>query len=102
MTTLHMDIVSAMNSPKLFRSSFEGESWNGMRTILKAAYCLPMDEAEKEFFRSVAQREPPRKRVRELWIIAGRRSGKDSISSLSWRTPRRFLTTASGCGAEKS
>jgi len=82
MTTLHMDIVSAMNSPKLFRSSFEGESWNGMRTILKAAYCLPMDEAEKEFFRSVAQREPPRKRVRELWIIAGRRSGKDSISSL--------------------
>jgi hypothetical protein len=26
-------------------------------------------------------REPPRKRVKELWIIAGRRSGKDSVAS---------------------
>ena len=29
------------------------------------------------FFRTIAERDPPRKRVRELWIIVGRRGGKD-------------------------
>jgi hypothetical protein len=33
------------------------------------------------YFEAVAGREPPQGRVRELWAIAGRRSGKDSIAS---------------------
>jgi hypothetical protein len=41
-----------------------------------------MTEAEIELFRSVAERDPPRKRVRELWVVAGRRAGKDSVASL--------------------
>ncbi len=47
----------------------------------KGAFCLPMDEAELKLFRAVAERDPPRKRVRELWCIVGRRGGKDSIAS---------------------
>lgn len=59
-----------------------GASWDRWRVILKAAYCLPMTDAEKASFREIAEREPPTKRVRELWIIGGRRGGKDSIASL--------------------
>jgi hypothetical protein len=29
----------------------------------------------------VAEREPPGKRVKELWVIGGRRGGKDLIAS---------------------
>jgi hypothetical protein len=71
-----------MDSPKLFRSSFAGSSWDGWRAVLKGAFALPMSDAECEFFRSVAGRDPPTRRVKELWIIVGRRGGKDSVASL--------------------
>ena len=34
-----ISIVAAMNSPLLFQPFFAGESWNGWRSILKAAFC---------------------------------------------------------------
>jgi hypothetical protein len=77
-----LDIVAAMNHPRLFRPWFAGESWNGWRAVLKGAYGLPMTDQEIEFFRTVAERDPPTKRVRELWIVAGRRAGKDSVASM--------------------
>ena len=80
--TAHFDIVQAMNSPELFKSSFAGPSWDPWRTVLKAAFALPMSDKEKQFFRTIAARDPPKKRVRELWAIAGRRGGKDSVTSL--------------------
>lgn len=77
-----IDIVEMMNDPVLFGRWFEGRSWDGWRAVLKAAFALPMTRAERAFFQQVAERDPPRKRVKELWVIAGRRSGKDSIASL--------------------
>lgn len=78
-----LDIVSAMNHPGLFGPWFQGaRSWNGWRVVLKGAFGLPMTDQECEFFRTIAERTPPTKQVRELWIIAGRRAGKDSIASL--------------------
>jgi hypothetical protein len=75
------DIVQAMDTE--FKDWFDGESWNSWRSILKAAFCLPMTEEELAFFGEVAGgRAPPTKRVRELWVIGGRRGGKDSIASL--------------------
>jgi len=76
------DVVTAMNSSALFAPWFKGESWSGWRAVLKAAYALPMTKAEVDFFRTVAERDPPKRRVRELWIIAGRRAGKDSVASM--------------------
>jgi hypothetical protein len=61
---------------------FPGESWNPWRAVLKAAFCLPMSADEIAFFRTVSDREPPTERVRELWVVAGRRAGKDSVASL--------------------
>ncbi|MCF3947759.1 hypothetical protein L2A60_13830 [Acidiphilium iwatense] len=40
-----------------------------------------MTDDERARFREVAERDPPKRRVRELWVIAGRRSGKDSVAA---------------------
>jgi hypothetical protein len=71
-----------MEDPHLFGQWFEGPSWDAWRAVLKAAVCDPMTAREMRLFRSVADRDPPGRRVRELWAIAGRRGGKDSIASL--------------------
>jgi hypothetical protein len=76
------DIVEAMSDPVTFGAWFAGASWSGWRSVMKAAFALPMSDREVQFFRAVADRDPPRKKVRELWIVAGRGAGKDSISSL--------------------
>jgi len=60
-----------------------GASWDHWRTILRAAYALPMTDAELAFFAEVSGgRAPPTKRVRELWLVVGRRGGKKAITSL--------------------
>src|SRR3984957_6275340 len=59
---------------------FQEDSWSNWRTILKAAFGVPLTEPELFFFREVAQRDPPPGRVSELWIIGGRRGGKDSVA----------------------
>jgi hypothetical protein len=74
------NIIDAMDGP--FADWFAGQSWARWRAILKAAYALPMTDAEIDLFREVAEREPPSKRVRELWVVGGRRGAKSAISSL--------------------
>jgi hypothetical protein len=76
-----LSITDALDDPALFGAWFSGPSWSVWRAVLKGAFALPMAEAEIELFRGVANRAPPKKRVRELWIIAGRRAGKDSVAS---------------------
>jgi hypothetical protein len=74
--------ATAISDPELLGGAFAGPSWDTWRAILKAAYGEPLDAAELALFRTVAgDRAPPRHRVRELIVIAGRRSGKDSIAS---------------------
>jgi hypothetical protein len=74
-------IAAALADPDLLAPHFAGPSWDRWRAVLRAAEGLPLDEAEAALFREVAEREPPAQRVRELWCVAGRRSGKDSIAS---------------------
>jgi hypothetical protein len=77
-----LNIVAAMNHAGMFKPWFEGSSWDGWRTVLKGAFALPMSNAEREFFRTVAERDPPIGPVRELWCVVGRGGGKDSIASV--------------------
>jgi hypothetical protein len=94
-----MNIVDAIDDPMLFAPWFPGASWDGWRTILRAAFALPMTDDERAFFRSVADRDPPRRRVRELWIVAGRRAGKDSVASvIAAHTAALFNSTAMSGG----
>jgi phage terminase large subunit-like protein len=46
-------------------------------TVWKAAYALPLADQEREILGRIAGgRNPPTRRVREVWINAGRRGGK--------------------------
>src|SRR5258706_16398550 len=76
------NIINAMENPAVFERWYSGASWDGWKSVLRATYGLPMDDRDREFLRTVADREPPQQRVRELWVAAGRRSGKDSTASL--------------------
>jgi hypothetical protein len=83
MSASSISILDAIADEKLFGRWFEGESWNVWKAVLRAAYCLPMSPTDLALFRSVAgEREPPTRRVKELFAIAGRRGGKDSVASL--------------------
>jgi hypothetical protein len=75
-------VVDAMSDPTLFGNWYQGASWNGWKAVLRGAFGLEMTEEEVEFFRTVAERDPPQKPVKEIWVAAGRRSGKDSVASL--------------------
>src|SRR5579864_4102356 len=74
--------ATVIGDPLLLGPYFSGDSWNVWRAILKAAYGEPLDDVELALFHTVAgNRAPPTRQVKELWVIAGRRSGKDSMAS---------------------
>ena len=78
-----MNVIDVMNDAEAFAPWFEGPSWDAWRVILKAAYALPMTPQELIAFGELAGgRPPPSRRVRELFVVGGRRGGKDSIASL--------------------
>lgn len=74
-------LAAAISDGGLLASAFPGPSWALWRIVLKAAAGEPMSEPEVALFRTVAERDPPGRRVKELWAIIGRRGGKDSIAS---------------------
>jgi hypothetical protein len=76
-----IDILSFISDPKLLGPYFAGPSWDRWRAVLRAAYALPMSDRDIELFREVAERDPPRRPVRELIAIVGRGGGKDAIAS---------------------
>ena len=56
-------------------------SWTTWLTVLRAAYGLNLSDEQRELFVSVAGgRDPPTRRVRELWAQVGRRGGKSRIA----------------------
>jgi hypothetical protein len=58
-------------------------SWNVWLTILSAAFCLPLTAEQLQIFSSISGgRLPPQQAVRELWVVAGRKSGKSRIAAL--------------------
>jgi hypothetical protein len=62
----NLNIVEAMDHPGLFQQWFAGPSWNGWRSILKAAFALPMSTSEVEFSRTSrgSSSSSPRRRSR--------------------------------------
>jgi len=79
---MNVDLIDALADQALFQPWFVGPSWDTWRAVLKAAFAKPLSPDELELFHSVAgERDPPAEPVKELWIAAGRRAGKDSIAS---------------------
>jgi hypothetical protein len=76
-----ISVADALHSKKLFGPFFTGPSWNTWRAVLKAGFAEPLSKSELETFQSVAERDPPAHRVKELVAIVGRGGGKDSTAS---------------------
>jgi|RhiMetdeSRZDD1v2_1073273.scaffolds.fasta_scaffold191120_3 hypothetical protein len=71
-----LTIADMMRSTKLLGASFAGPSWLRWLATLKAAYAEPMDADEVAAFEEVAERSPPKQRVKELVCVVGRGGGK--------------------------
>jgi hypothetical protein len=77
-------IDAAVADPNLLGAALGGlTSWATWRVVLKAAFGIALDASEAKTFAGIAGgRVPPSARVRELWAVLGRRSGKSRIAAL--------------------
>jgi hypothetical protein len=84
MPSSNFTIADAFCDKRLFAAAFDDlASWNVWLTILSAAFALPLTAEQLQIFSSIAGgRLPPEKAVRELWVVAGRKSGKSRIAAL--------------------
>jgi phage terminase large subunit-like protein len=58
------------------------ETWRTWLLTLKAAFGIDLTKQERRIFASIAgSREPPHRRVQELWTVAGRGSGKSRVAA---------------------
>lgn len=76
-------ITQALLDRKLFGAALGNlASWSTWLAIWRAAFGLPLNAKMQASFAAVAGgRAPPTKRVRELWAVAGRRSGKSRMAA---------------------
>jgi len=80
---LLLPIDVAMSERLLGAALGDLATWRVWLSVLKAAFALPLTDAERALFVEVAGgRSSPGKRVREFWCVAGRRSGKSRIAAL--------------------
>src|SRR5262245_41057275 len=81
-----LTIIQALSDPKLFGAlpAFASlETWKSWIVLLKVIFCLPLDDDEVGLFRKCTGRTiPPKKILRELYLIVGRRGGKSWIVSI--------------------
>jgi terminase large subunit-like protein len=79
--TLAIDKV--LGDPRLLGGALGNiETWATWTIALRAAFGLPLTDAEREVFTAIAgARALPQRRVRELWCVAGRRGGKSRMAA---------------------
>ena len=66
----------------ILHQAFPGDTWGRWLSALRAAWGAKLSPEDEALFREIAGgREPPTTKVRELWVLAGRRSGKDAAAS---------------------
>src|SRR5271167_4645656 len=83
-----------LNDPETLGTYFAAESWRGWKTIAKAIYGEGLSKAETAFFKSIAgDRDPPKRRVREVWAIGEEARILASVSSVGM--PRSITQTRS-------
>jgi hypothetical protein len=76
-------IDRALADPRLLGAALgDTASWALWLVVLRAAFGLLLDERQRQVFAEVAAgRQPPSRRVRELWAIVGRRAGKSRMAA---------------------
>jgi hypothetical protein len=80
-----MNIIEAIQDPALFRPAFKDlGTWRAWTIYLRALFGLPgIEGADLDLFREcTGLSDLPRERVRESFVVCGRRSGKSFVSAL--------------------
>lgn len=79
-----MNIVQAIRDRNLFGSLFKDpKSWHSWTVYLSFLFGLPIDAEDLDLIRRCSGLiSPPAERVRESYVICGRRSGKSFISAI--------------------
>ena len=78
-----MNVLEALDDPKLFGAAFAGATWRPWRAFLAALFGLPLDAAALELYRRHTGRaEPPAAPASEAYAIVGRRGGKSRVAAL--------------------
>jgi hypothetical protein len=76
-------ILTTLDAPKLFGSTFAAPTWSAWRTLLAALYALPPAPGDLERFRELTGRKTwPAHPYSEAWFVIGRRAGKSRIAAL--------------------
>lgn len=77
-----ISFADACLEPDLFGDWFSGDSWANWRVIDKAMFGLPLNDDELAVFKALTGRETaPTERATEVWLVVGRRGGKDVKSA---------------------
>ncbi|MCJ7588507.1 MAG: hypothetical protein MUQ00_11510, partial [Candidatus Aminicenantes bacterium] len=80
-----MNIISAIHSREVFRPLFKDpKTWHAWEVFLRGLFGLPIESAEDlALFKDCTGLEGTRgEKIRESYVIAGRRSGKSYTSAL--------------------
>jgi Terminase large subunit, ATPase domain len=80
---LNMTIDAALQDSALLGAALgDPTPWSTWLATLKAAFGEKLSRTERRAFRTIAgSRKPPKHKVRELWAVAGRGSGKSRMSA---------------------
>jgi hypothetical protein len=75
-----MNILVALEDPKVFGPHFRGSTWEAWRVFLAALFALPMTDDQLELYKQHTGRTtPPTAPLNEAWLVCGRRGGKSFI-----------------------
>ena len=76
-------IDKALLDPSLLGASLgDPTSWSTWLTVLKSAFGISLNCAERRVFASIAgSRRPPARKVEELWCVCGRGAGKSRMAA---------------------
>jgi hypothetical protein len=75
-----MNILQALDDPKVFGAHFKRPTWDVWRVFLAALFALPMSDEQLAIYRKYTGRTtPPITRSLETWLVIGRRGGKSFI-----------------------
>ena len=75
-----MNIIQAIDDPKVFGPYFKAPTWQPWRAFLAALFALPLTPDQLAIYqRHTGRKTPPATPLNEAWLCIGRRGGKSFI-----------------------
>ena len=75
-----MNVIQALDDPKVFGLFFKGPTWDAWRVFLAALFALPLTPEQLALYTKHTGRSTPLAQpLREAWLVCGRRAGKSFI-----------------------